>query len=312
LLDRTLFDQAALVAISPNEIFTQVFEDIKNCRQAALQFLGKGRRSMKDYLKDIAPHFETLVEIERSWAVDVKFAKEVAVPMAVHTTQNMILDALPTDSVTKKIDDAIVALETVQKSDVCFLAELQKSVNGVIQLVRGLKVEEGPSVEEVAKYSALYKLVIKRMENFFTHTVMIQNGEDASKFIFPKIAKVLIGRPAITTKYEETLAKVDLGETFDLPSLQWVKTYSWAFTDPERIVTDKWLLSAKGLKKQGIAAICGDSAAGAVSSSSGSSGSADGSGVVRAASLAARPVKKKRRRLRLRKRRPSRTRLMQT
>ena len=90
---------------------------------------------MKDYLHDLAPHFETLVELERSWAVDIKFAEEHVVPMATIQTQNMVLDAMPSESSSKKVDDVVAEIDKIQKSDMCFFADMQRTLGGIKELV---------------------------------------------------------------------------------------------------------------------------------------------------------------------------------
>ena len=161
----------------------------------------------------------------------------------------------------------------VKGSDVCFLAEMQKSVGGIIQLVRGLQLEEGPTACEVSIFTPLYKLAVKRMENFFTFDGVVENT-DPCKTVFPRVVKALTGRPALVAKYAQTVADIEQGAEFDLTQLQWAKTYNRAFGTKERAQADSWLFAAKGLNKRcDMAVLDGnptDSGAAAGAASSGS------------------------------------------
>ena len=171
------------------------------------------------------------------------------------------------------------------QSELCVLADSCAVVRGVAQLVRGLVSDEGPSAEDVASFSLLYKLVVKRMEHFYRYEVTVPNTGAGAK-IFSTEKKMLTGKAAIEATIEDTKVALDGGAIKIIGELQWSRTYAWLLTPQQLQITSGWLLKAP--VKAGIKHMLGDAkGTGAVMSSDGDTSAAAASSSSSSASCCA-------------------------
>lgn len=249
-----------------------MFVEIQDAREHALSFLSKGKRKMTQYLEELSSKNSTIEELDRSWCLQMKFAEEHAVVLATDRVHNQTMEASPSVDNPLDTDASLKALEVVRTSEVCHLADMVTALGGVAQMVRNLKLDEGPSAFEVASFSMFYKCAVKRMECFFSFDVK-KPDEAASSAVFPTVVNKMYGRDALIHKFNEVKAATEKGSKFTLQELQWSKTYAWVFGTEQEQVANKWLKDAAGLKRSSGVALVDAAAGGAAESASASSSS---------------------------------------
>jgi hypothetical protein len=110
----------------------------------------------------------------------------------------------------------------------------QDLVDSVSDMVTRLSHGKGPKKSEVQTYDDFYKLVCKRMENFFTHTVFMGPSTSTSggKLDFSPKSKRLVGIPAINAYFDHIIRAyaADPAQVL-VKDLRCLKVHMWMLSD---------------------------------------------------------------------------------
>ena len=110
----------------------------------------------------------------------------------------------------------------------------QDLVDSVSDMVTRLSHGKGPKKSEVQTYDDFYKLVCKRMENFFSFTVTMGPSSSASggKLDFSPKSKRLVGRPAVNAYFEHIVRTYAANPAHVLvKDLRCLKVHMWMLSD---------------------------------------------------------------------------------
>jgi hypothetical protein len=256
---------AETITLSPELVSSAV-----NVREAAIQFLGDQRLTLKEMIKEISANRKELVRLERSFEIEIEFLINVAPNLLIKTVRHQVIEALPKVGSYSKMPtvpngiiqhflgcndletvgvfhfvSVLVGLEQIRRSPLCFAGglELEAEVSGIAGLVRGLMEGVAPSDEFLSACTPFFKTCLKLMEGFVEVTFEKEIGSEADGSpIFEKgnfVGKQALG--ALFKEFKEALAK---GERKTLKEMGVFRTFHWALTPEEKRVSTGWIADA--------------------------------------------------------------------
>ena len=125
---------------------------------------------------------------------------------------------------------------------------VESEVEGAHDMLTNLSMGIGPKAKDIESFGELFRLMVKKMENFFAIEVPEQNTSGQQRLFPPMIT--LIGSRGVAAKYEIVEQRFNQGEgmAVSMADLQPLKAYGWVLSVHEAEQVRKWT----GLVASGI------------------------------------------------------------
>jgi hypothetical protein len=253
---------AETIKLSPEMVCSST-----NVREAAMQFLGDQRLTLKEMTKEILANKKELLRLERSFEIEIEFLVSVAPNLLIKMIRNQVLGALPKLGHYSKMAQVpngiiqrllgyndlevvgvfhfvsvLVVLEQIRRSPLCFAGglELEGEVSGIAGLVRGLLEGVAPSDEFLASCTPFFKQCLKLMEGF-VEVKFERKLEDLPDGTATFETVALVGKHALNALFKEFKEAFAKGENKTLKEMGVFRTFHWALSAEEKKVSTGWI-----------------------------------------------------------------------
>jgi hypothetical protein len=253
-----------------------------------------------DMRKVVNSQEETLLGLDRFFALDLQFLNEHAQPLAEQTVRAQLIKSLPSHdnfesfAISKSIEDIDKCKSQMVVG--CCGVVLIKDIGTVQQLMQNLKDGRPPSDQSVVRMSPFFRQILSRCEHFVFASTPAKDNKN-----FFAVPKLISGKEALAVLWASLEAKPPQDRT--LQDVEQFRRFAWLLdSEKQKIVND---IVAQGVRnyQQSMAlgmAICdkGASSAGACdakgsgSSSSSSSSSGQSNALAKQFLAAAKPLGK--------------------
>lgn len=138
----------------------------------------------------------------------------------------------------------------------------EHDIEGVHDLLANLSQGVGPRPKDMATWNGFYMKVMKRVENFFTKEVPVEDAADKKLNLFAPKFKTKYGAEALIRHYLDVKLKFDSDEgckEVSMAELQPLRTYGWLLSVEKAGHVKRWIgqvasrLGSAGTSKAAIA-----------------------------------------------------------
>lgn len=240
-----LFERGSIAGVPQHaNVPPALYAALATAREVARDFVGAAPMPLGDMIRVMTSKAKHLVNLDRSFALDLHFLTEHAEHMLNSNIRSSVMGALPSVDVRKTVQQALQDVQNLKISRQLASAGpvVRGEVDAVAGLLTNLAAHVGPKAKDVAAFSEFFSLILKRCEAFYETIGEPTRPKVDGLLRFAAVdSKTLVGREALKYDFAAVARKFEEGSVVSLGDLRGFRTFTWMLDDPQAAQVQKWI-----------------------------------------------------------------------